>query len=72
MSDAEFVVRAAAPLVEVIRNIKPDQLRAPTPCAEYDVRTLVNHLLFWGPSVGGSGAQGVGAPAGGGGGRTWT
>lgn len=51
MSGAQFLARAAAPLVEIIRNIHPDQLTAPTPCAEYDVRKLVNHLLFWGPSL---------------------
>ncbi|HEV2808803.1 MAG TPA: TIGR03086 family metal-binding protein, partial [Acidimicrobiales bacterium] len=51
MSDAQFLARAAAPLVEIIRNIHSDQLAAPTPCAQYDVRKLVNHLLFWGPSL---------------------
>src|SRR4029453_17212446 len=29
----------------VVRGVKPDQLTAPTPCAEWDVRTLTNHLL---------------------------
>lgn len=29
----------------VIRNITDDQLDAPTPCAEYTVRDLLNHLL---------------------------
>lgn len=24
---------------------------APTPCTEWTVRKLVNHLLFWGPSL---------------------
>ncbi|MDQ3643135.1 MAG: TIGR03086 family metal-binding protein [Actinomycetota bacterium] len=41
-------------MATVIRNIKPHQLSAPTPCAEYDVRRLVNHLLFWGPSLEGA------------------
>jgi uncharacterized protein (TIGR03086 family) len=54
MSNAPFMTRAAAALVEIIRNIKPDQLDAPTPCAEYNVRKLVNHLLFWGPSLEGA------------------
>jgi len=54
MSEAQFMARAAAPLVEIIRNIKPDQLNAKTPCAEYDVRKLLNHLLFWGPSLEGA------------------
>ncbi|SFB13984.1 TIGR03086 family protein [Amycolatopsis marina] len=54
MSDTQLTARAATPLLEIIRNIKPDQLDAPTPCAEYDVRRLLNHLLFWGPSLEGA------------------
>jgi uncharacterized protein (TIGR03086 family) len=54
MPDSEFVARAATPLVEIIRAVTPDQLGARTPCAEYDVRQLVNHLLFWGPSLEGA------------------
>ncbi len=54
MSETQFVARAAASLIDIIRSIKPDQLGAPTPCAEYDVRRLVNHLLFWGPSLEGA------------------
>ncbi|MGX7670358.1 TIGR03086 family metal-binding protein [Plantactinospora sp. DSM 117369] len=57
MPDAPFVARAAAPLIEIIRDITPDQLDNPTPCAEYDVRKLVNHLLFWGPSLEGAGRK---------------
>jgi uncharacterized protein (TIGR03086 family) len=54
MSESEFVVRAAARLAEIIGNIKPDQLSAPTPCSEYDVRKLINHMLFWGPPLEGA------------------
>lgn len=50
-----FIDRAAATLVGIVRETKPDQLTAPTPCAEYDVRDLVRHLLFWGPSLAGAG-----------------
>ncbi|GAA3778744.1 TIGR03086 family metal-binding protein [Plantactinospora mayteni] len=57
MPDAQLVARAGAPLIEIIRDIKPDQLDNPTPCAEYDVRKLVNHLLFWGPSLEGAGRK---------------
>ncbi|MBF9133411.1 TIGR03086 family protein [Plantactinospora sp. S1510] len=57
MSDLQLAGRAATTLVEIIRNIKPDQLDAPTPCAEYDVRKLINHLLFWGPPLEGAGRK---------------
>jgi uncharacterized protein (TIGR03086 family) len=43
----EMMAKAAAPAVAVTRNVKPDQLDARTPCADWDVRTLVNHLVFW-------------------------
>jgi uncharacterized protein (TIGR03086 family) len=45
---------AAAPTLEIIRKIADDQLAAPTPCSDYDVRKLVNHMLFWGPSLEGA------------------
>jgi uncharacterized protein (TIGR03086 family) len=43
----ELMAKAAAPAVAVARNVKPDQLEARTPCPDWDVRTLVNHLVFW-------------------------
>lgn len=43
----EIMARAAAPAVAVARNIKPDQLDGRTPCPDWDVRTVVNHLMFW-------------------------
>lgn len=54
MSREQLIPRAVKTAVEVVGDIKPDQLGAPTPCAEYDVRKLVNHLLFWGPSLEGA------------------
>jgi uncharacterized protein (TIGR03086 family) len=51
---SQYMALAAAPMTEIIRNIQEDHLGAPTPCAEYDVRRLVNHLLFWGPSLEGA------------------
>jgi uncharacterized protein (TIGR03086 family) len=43
----EMMAKAATSVVEVARNVKPDQLTAPTPCPDWDVRALVNHLMFW-------------------------
>jgi len=42
-----MMAKAGASVVEVARNVKPDQLTAPTPCPDWDVRALVNHLMFW-------------------------
>ncbi|WP_026162515.1 TIGR03086 family metal-binding protein [Kribbella catacumbae] len=51
MDGQQLMTRAAATTAKVVGAIEPSQLTAPTPCAEYDVRSLVNHLLFWGPSL---------------------
>ena len=32
---------------DVIAGVRPDQLGLPTPCAEYDVETLRNHIVGW-------------------------
>jgi len=50
----DLIARAAAPLLEIVHNIKPADLAAPTPCPDWDVRALVNHLLHWGPSLEGA------------------
>jgi uncharacterized protein (TIGR03086 family) len=34
-----------ADTARVVRGVTPDQLDAPTPCADWDVRALTNHLL---------------------------
>lgn len=54
MSESELMERAAAAMAAVVRGIEPGQTGAPTPCAAYDVRALVNHLLFWGPTLEGA------------------
>lgn len=48
---------AADALADVARAIEPGQLTNPTPCAEFDVRELVHHLLYWGPSLEGMGRK---------------
>ena len=44
-------------MAAVARTITDDQLDNKTPCTEYDVRALLNHLLFWGPSLAGAGRK---------------
>ena len=39
--------QAAQVNLAVARNVKADQLTLPTPCHDWDVRTLANHLTFW-------------------------
>lgn len=51
MSREQLIDKAVATALVIVANIEPDQLDAPTPCAEFDVRKLLNHLLFWGPSL---------------------
>ena len=51
MPEAQLVARAAAPFLDVVRSLQPAALPSPTPCTEYDLRALVNHLLFWGPGL---------------------
>ncbi|MFF1715275.1 TIGR03086 family metal-binding protein [Streptomyces sp. NPDC058268] len=44
-SVADLLKAATTQAVPVVRAIPDDRLAAPTPCAEYDVKALVNHLL---------------------------
>ncbi|KZB83355.1 TIGR03086 family metal-binding protein [Amycolatopsis regifaucium] len=46
---AALIAPAAAEFTAVLRGIGEIDLAARTPCAEYDVRALLNHLLYWGP-----------------------
>jgi uncharacterized protein (TIGR03086 family) len=57
-----LVSRAAVPAVAVVRAVRADQLDAPTPCAEFTVRRLLNHLLYWGPSLVGAARKEPAAP----------
>jgi len=36
--------RAGEQAAALIRTVRPEQLAAPTPCTEFDVRTLLSHL----------------------------
>jgi uncharacterized protein (TIGR03086 family) len=47
MDEPELIAAATARATAVARAIRPDQLDLPTPCGEWDVRRLVNHLVYW-------------------------
>ena len=50
MTDSSALLRpAAAEFLRVAGALTPADLTARTPCADYDVRALLNHLLYWGP-----------------------
>jgi uncharacterized protein (TIGR03086 family) len=44
---ADLLAAVLADLAEVVGAIGPDQLDRPTPCTEYDVRRLRDHVLGW-------------------------
>ncbi len=46
---AALIAPAAAEFTGILREIGETELAARTPCADYDVRALLNHLLYWGP-----------------------
>lgn len=47
MSDVDLLESVLAKDATLIENVTADQLAAATPCPEYDVRTLVNHMVGW-------------------------
>lgn len=47
----EPISQAAREFARLVRAVPADLLGAPTPCTEYDVRGLCNHLLFWLPRL---------------------
>lgn len=57
-----ILAAAAAPIAEIVNGLRPEHLGLRTPCTEYDVRGLLNHLLFWGPSLDGCARKELVAP----------
>jgi len=41
---SEAIKNAAAAASKVVAGVRPDQLDGPTPCADFDVRALGNHM----------------------------
>ena len=46
MRQHNLMVRAADLATSVVRGVRPDQLTLPTPCADWDVRALLDHLSY--------------------------
>src|SRR5580698_7446201 len=45
---AALMANAAAQAARVVKYIPADQdLKAPTPCGDWDLRTLLNHTILW-------------------------
>ncbi|PRY38078.1 TIGR03086 family metal-binding protein [Umezawaea tangerina] len=55
MARGSLVGGAVSTTVGVVRGVR--ELDAPTPCAEFDVRALVEHMLTWGPALAGAGRK---------------
>jgi uncharacterized protein (TIGR03086 family) len=47
VADAEILDDVLSTAETIIRGVRPDQYKQPTPCPAYDVGTLVNHLVGW-------------------------
>jgi len=42
----DVLQRADEQLRRIISHVRPDQAGLPTPCSEFDVRALVNHIVY--------------------------
>ena len=47
MDDVDVLAAVLAEDLALIRGVRADQLRAPTPCGTYDVEQLVRHATGW-------------------------
>ena len=45
MDPIETFTRAVDQTAQIVAAVKPDQLGGPTPCADWDVRALLNHTI---------------------------
>lgn len=49
MPHSFYVQQSSTALVDLVLGLDSSHLDAPTPCADFDVQALINHLLLWGP-----------------------
>lgn len=47
MSDIDVLDSVMAKESALVSNVRPDQLDGSTPCPDYDVRTLLDHVVGW-------------------------
>ena len=45
MDPIERIEKATAHTATIVSAVKPDQLSNPTPCSEFDVKALLNHMI---------------------------
>jgi len=58
MSDIDLLESVLAKDEALLAGVRPEQLAAQTPCPDYDVRTMVNHIVGW-AQVFAAGANGL-------------
>lgn len=58
-----FLLGAAAPSADILGAAAAAPLDAPTPCDGWDLRALVNHLLYWAPVLAAAGRREPASPA---------
>ncbi len=47
MSEVDLLASVLAKTGDIIEGVSPDQLSLPTPCPDYDVSALRNHIVGW-------------------------
>jgi uncharacterized protein (TIGR03086 family) len=45
MESYEAFEQAVASTADIVKTVRQDQMTAPTPCSEWDVRALLNHVI---------------------------
>ena len=52
MEFQELMAPAAETAARIVQGVTADRLDGPTPCPDWDVRALVNHMIYWaGPAA---------------------